>query len=83
MLKKNLYGIEVKQLDKLHTAYYMKETILLGGNKKIVGPKDKIFNVYHKKDMTKWLCLYRKSNYDDAGYLAESLKKASNGYGLA
>lgn len=81
--KSDLYGIEVKQLDKLHTAYYMKETILLGGNKKTIGPKDKIFNVYHKKDMTKWLCLYRKSNYDDAGYLAETLKKASTGYGLA
>ena len=81
--KSKLYGIEVKKLDKLHTAYYMNETILIGGNKKSISPKDKVFNVYHKKDMTKWLCLYRKSNYDDAGGLAESLKKASRGYGLA
>ena len=81
--KSELYGIEVKALDKLHKAYYMKETELVGGNKKRVSPKDKIFDVLSKKDMTKWLCLYRKSNYDDAGYLVESLKKASRGYGLA
>lgn len=81
--KSELYGIEVKALDKLHKAYYMKETELVGGNKKRVSPKDKIFDVLSKKDMTKWLCLYRKSNYDDAGFLVESLKKASRGYGLA
>ena len=81
--KSDLYGIEIKVLDKLHKAYYMKETILMGGNKKIIGPKDKKFNVLSKKDMTKWLCLYRKSNYDDAGYLLESLQKASGAYGLA
>ena len=81
--KSDLYGIEIKALDKLHKAYYMKETILMGGNKKIIGPKDKKFNVLSKKDMTKWLCLYRKSNYDDAGYLLESLQKASGAYGLA
>ena len=81
--KSDLYGIEIKALDKLHKAYYMKETILMGGNKKIISPKDKKFNVLSKKDMTKWLCLYRKSNYDDAGYLLESLQKASGAYGLA
>ena len=80
--KSELYGIEVKALDKLHKAYYMKETELVGGNRKRVSPKDKIFDVLSKKDMTKWLCLYRKSNYDDAGYLVESVKKASRGYGL-
>ncbi len=81
--KSDLYGIEIKALDKLHKAYYMKETILMGGNKKIISPKDKKFNVLSKKDMTKWLCLYRKSNYEDAGYLLESLQKASGAYGLA
>ena len=81
--KSDLYGIEIKALDKLHKAYYMKETILMGGNKKIISPKDKKFNVLSKKDMTKWLCLYRKSNYEDAGYLLESLEKASGAYGLA
>ena len=81
--KSDLYGIEIKALDKLHKAYYMKETILMGGNKKIISPKDKKFNVLSKKDMIKWLCLYRKSNYEDAGYLLESLQKASGAYGLA
>jgi len=47
--KSELYGIEVKALDQLHRAYYMKETVLLGGNKQIVKPKDKIFDVLSKK----------------------------------
>ena len=81
--KSDLYGIEVKELDKLHKAYYMKETVLIDGNKKVIKPKDKLFEVYHKKDMTKWLCLYRKSNYNDADILSKSLIKASRGYGLA
>ena len=81
--KSDLYGIEVKELDKLHKAYYMKETVLIDGNKKVIKPKDKLFEVYHKKDMTKWLCLYRKSNYNDADTLSKSLIKASRGYGLA
>ena len=81
--KSDLYGIEVKELDKLHKAYYMKETVLIGGNKKVIKPKDKLFEVYHKKDMTKWLCLYRKSNYNDADSFCKSLIKASHGYGLA
>ena len=81
--KSETYGIEVKSLDKMHKAYYIKETELVGGNKKKVSPKDKVFNALSKKDMTKWLCLYKKSNYDDAGFLVETLKKASHGYGLA
>ena len=32
--------------------------------------------------MTDWLCLYRKSNYDDADYFCETLKKASINFGL-
>ena len=32
--------------------------------------------------MTKWLCLYKKSNYNDAESLNNNLKKASEGYGL-
>ena len=80
--KSELYGIEVKQLDKLHKAYYMKETVLIGGDKKPIKQKNKLFEVYHKKDMTKWLCLYRQSNYNDAESLSRSLIKASHGYGL-
>ena len=81
--KSELYGIEVTALDKLHKAYNMKDTILIGANKKQISIKDKLFNVISKKDMTKWICLYRKSNFDDADYLYKTLNKASGGYGLA
>ena len=81
--KSELYGIEVTALDKLHKAYNMKDTILIGANKKQISIKDKLFNVISKKDMTKWICLYRKSNFDDADYLYKTLDKASGGYGLA
>ena len=80
--KSDLYGIEVSALDKMHKAYYMEKTVLIGANKKIINPT-KVFDVLSKKDMTKWICLYRKSNYDDAEQLCYSLKKASQGYGLA
>ena len=81
--KSELYGIEVTALDKLHKAYNMKDTVLIGANKKQISIKDKLFNVISKKDMTKWICLYRKSNFDDADYLYKTLDKASGGYGLA
>ena len=81
--KSELYGIEVKALDQLHKAYNMKETVLLGNNKTEISTKDKVFDVISKKDMTKWICLYRKSNYDDAGNLYNYLDDASHGYNLA
>ena len=80
--KSDLYGIEVKALDKSHRAYYMKETVLIGGDKKPI-KTNKPFNLLSKKDMTKWICLYRKSNYHDAENLYNSLDAASRGYGLA
>ena len=81
--KSEEYGIEVKPLDKLHKAYYMKETELIAGQKQKITSKDKVFEVLSKKDMTKWLCVYKASNYDDAAYLSDSLRKASRGFGLA
>ena len=81
--KSESYGIEVTALDKLHKAYNIKETILLGNNKKQITFKDKQFDVISKKDMTKWICLYRKSNFDDADYLYKTLNTASRGYKLA
>ena len=80
--KSELYGIEVKALDQLHKAYNMKETILLGNNKTEISTKDKVFDVISKKDMTKWICLYRKSNFNDADKLYKSLSSASRGYKL-
>ena len=79
--KSELYGIEVTSLDQHHKAYNIKDTILEGaGHSKIA--LNKPFKVISKKDMTKWICLYRKSNYNDADYLFKSLNKASQGYGL-
>ena len=79
--KSELYGIEVTSLDQHHIAYNIKDTILEGaGHSKIA--LNKPFKVISKKDMTKWICLYRKSNYNDADYLFKSLSKASQGYGL-
>lgn len=79
--KSELYGIEVTSLDQYHKAYNIKDTILEGaGHSKIA--LNKPFKVISKKDMTKWICLYRKSNYNDADYLFKSLSKASQGYGL-
>ena len=76
------YGIEIKALEQKHKAYIMKDTVLVGAKNKIISSKDKIFDVLSKKAMTKWICLYRKSNYDDAEYLYNSLSKASTGYKL-
>ena len=81
--KSELYGIEISALDQLHKAYNMKETELLAGNKKAITAKDKIFDVISKKDMSHWICLYRKSNYNDAEKLYNTLYKASQGYDLS
>ena len=80
--KSELYGIEITALDQLHKAYNMKDTILLANNKKEISSKDKVFDVISKKDMTKWICLYRKSNFKDADNLYKNLNKASHGYKL-
>ena len=81
--KSELYGIEISALDQLHKAYNMKETELLAGKKKAITAKDKIFDVISKKDMSHWICLYRKSNYNDAEKLYNTLDDASQGYGLS
>ena len=80
--KSELYGIKVEPLNELFTAYYMKETKLLGGNKKEVHSNDRTFPVLEKKNMTNWICFYEKSNYDDAENLFNTLSKASKAYGL-
>ena len=80
--KSDLYGIKVEPLNELFTGYIMKETKLIGGNKKEVHSNDRIFNVLEKKDMTKWLCFYEKNNYDDADNLYKTLSKASKGFNL-
>ena len=81
--KSELYGIEISALDQLHKAYNMKETELLAGKKETITAKNKRFDVISKKDMSHWICLYRKSNYNDAEKLYNTLYKASQGYDLS
>jgi aubergine-like protein len=80
--KSDLYGIEVKPVKNLFTAYYMKDTKLIGGNNKEVHSNDRTFPVLKKSDLTNWLCFYEKSNYNDAENLYNTLSKASKAFGL-
>ena len=80
--KCELYGIEVRPVKDLFTAYYMKETKLIGGNGKEVRSSDRTFPVLEKANMKNWLCFYEKSNYDDAENLYNTLSKASKAYGI-
>ena len=81
--KSELYGIEISALDQLHKAYNMKDTELLAGKKETITAKNKRFDVISKKDMSHWICLYRKSNYNDAEKLYNTLDDASHDYGLS
>ena len=60
----------------------MEKTTILDNKKIIINLKDKVFDVVSKKDMTNWLYLYNKSNYNDAEYFYDSLCRASKGFGL-
>ena len=87
--KSEMYGIEIKALNQLHKAYYMKEAILIGGEKKPIDPTH-TFDVLSKKDMKKWLCIYRTSNdeetydiiYKKAENFYKTLSEASYDYNL-
>ena len=80
--KSDLYGIKVEPLNELFTAYYMKDTKLIGGSNTQVSSKDKTFKVLKKSDLTNWLCFYEENNYNDAENLYNTLSKASKAYGL-
>ena len=80
--KSEKYGIEVIPLNDNFKAYQMKPTQLIAGNNKILNNKDKVFPLLKKIAMKNWVCLYVKSNYNDADYLYQTLQKSSKGYGL-
>jgi len=80
--KSDFYGIEVEPVNDVFTAYYMRDTKLIGGNNKDVHSNDRTFNVLKKKDLSNWLCFYEKSNYSDADNLYKNLSKASKAFGL-
>ena len=80
--KCEFYGIEVKPVKNLFTAYYMKDTKLIAGNHKEVHSKDRTFPVYKKKNLENWVCIYEKENYKGAELLYNTLDKASKAFGL-
>ena len=82
--KSEKYGIDVIPLNDSFKAYQMKATKLIAGNNIFIKDSDKVFPLLKKIDMKNknWICLYEKSNYDDADYLYKTLKKSSKGYGL-
>ena len=80
--KSELYGIEVKPLQRLFTGYYMEEPKLIGGNKKQIHSNDRTFPVLEKSDMSNWLCFYEKKYYDDAENLYKTLDKVSKSFEL-
>jgi hypothetical protein len=49
--KSDFYGIEVEPVNDVFTAYYMRDTKLIGGNNKDVHSNDRTFNVLKKKDL--------------------------------
>ena len=80
--KCDLYGIKVLPSKNNFKAYQMKETKLKAGNNKIIKSNDKVFPLLRKAEMKKWICVYLKSNYDEAESLYNCLDKASKGFGL-
>ena len=80
--KTELYGIEVKRVNNTFTAYYMKDTKLIGGDGKQVNFNDRSFTVYKKSDMRNWLFFYEKINYNAAENLYNTLSKVSKSFGL-
>jgi hypothetical protein len=42
----------------------------------------KPFPVYKPVDLTKWICVYHKANYDSANTLLDTLQKCSKAYGI-
>ena len=79
--KSALYGIEVTPVKELFTAYYMKDTKLMGKQKEVYS-SDRTFKVLKKVEMQNWLCFYEKNNYNDAETLYKTLDKASKAYGI-
>ena len=80
--KSELYGIEVKPLNKLFKAYYMKDTPLLAGNNTSVTSKDRQFPILEKKDMISWLCFYEEKNYNTADKFYNILKMSAKSFDI-
>ncbi len=82
--KKKGYGIQVTPADKnSFNAQIMIQPKLIAGGNKSFNPEDrKPSKVIKSKDLTKWLCVYYKDNYNDVEGLFDNLSKASSAYGI-
>ena len=79
--KSELYGIEVRRPKESFYGYLMEEPKIIAGKKKIIDlKKGNRFPLLKKEQMTNWLCLYEKENYNDADNLYKCLTKSSKGY---
>jgi hypothetical protein len=58
-------------------------TVIALFNLEIINPDDKKYSVHKAIDLTTWLCVYHKENYNDVVKLLEGLQSASKGYGIA
>ena len=88
--KSEKYGIQIKELKESHKAYYMKDTILIDKDKSKIKNLNKPFDLVSKKNMKKWLCIYRTSDnkktkniiFKKAENFYNTLYEASKGYNI-
>jgi aubergine-like protein len=90
VINKELSSLEKKKIFQLNllpaeknnfTANYMETpTLTAGKNKQISAEERKPVAVSLSKDLTNWLCVYHKDNFNDANLMLESLQKASKSY---
>ena len=77
--KKTQYGIQISPSELQFDAYYMEKPKFINQNFNL---RNNVFEVDKNIDMSKWLCLYNKRNYNDADTLYKTLSKASKGFGI-
>lgn len=77
--KKTQYGIQISPSELQFDAYYMEEPKFINQNFNL---RNNVFEVEQNINMSKWLCLYNRRNYNDADKLYKTLSKASKGFGI-
>lgn len=92
VLNKELSSLEKKKIfqmnlipsekNKFNANYIETPTLLAGKNKQISPDERKPAPVSTSKDLTNWLCVYHKDNFDDANLMLDSLKRASKSYDI-
>jgi aubergine-like protein len=60
----------------------MNEPDLIAGNNMQITPRNKTFPVFDKREMKKWICVYKTNNYQDAEKLYNTFQKACGAYKL-